>query len=58
MSKVTLKDVARAAFWLQFQLDSNCPYCKEKLDRDKKGIIVLRHLRLEHPDIAYEQEEL
>ena len=58
MSKITLKDVARAAFWSAYALNNTCPYCQEKLDRDKKGIVVLRHLRLKHPDIAYEQDQL
>lgn len=57
-SKITFKDVARALYWLHYGYDSKCPYCQEELDRDKKGVIALRHLRLEHPDIAYKQEQL
>lgn len=51
MSDVTFEDVARAAFWLQFNYDSECPYCNEKLARDRK--YVLWHLKQEHPNIAY-----
>lgn len=57
MKKATLKDVARAVFWLQFNFDSRCAFCNETIERDRRSIIVLRHLRLEHPDIAYVEEE-